>query len=223
MKKLLVLALLIASVTFIFAVESDFSDVVGYVKYECISNANGDASLVALSMNSGYTLASELGAVYPEITTISTWDNENKILITATNYGGGFWFPDAELNANQGFFVTTSTNIDIFVAGSLNGVNSNDLISNANGDSNLITIPVQSNIAFASELGTEITQLTTLSEWDNVNKLWITATNYGGGFWFPDTALNRGSVYSLTVSENTTWPNVGSRNIHQKTLKNNKK
>ena len=60
MKKILLPLLLILAVGMLAAVESEPSEVVGYVKYDCLVGLN----LVAMPMDDGLTLTSEVGAIY---------------------------------------------------------------------------------------------------------------------------------------------------------------
>jgi hypothetical protein len=173
-------------------------------------------------MNSGYNLASQLGADYPEVNSLSTWDNVNKMWETSVNYGDGFWWQDAALTPNQPFFVTVTENVDIFIAGSLNEQTSFDLTANANGDFNVITLPVDSSYELASTLNAELTEMSTLSSWNNVDKMWETAVNYGDGFWWPDTTIYPASVYLISVTADVVWPDLGRSNQLTKTKSNKK-
>ena len=69
MKKLILPLLLLVAFGMLAAVESDPSAIVGYVKYPCVAGYN----TIALAMEQGYTMASEVGDAIPA-TTVGTWD-----------------------------------------------------------------------------------------------------------------------------------------------------
>ena len=107
MKKLLVLGILVLFVSAVFTLESDPSDVVGYVKYGCVTNALGDFNLMAVSLDAGYTVASEVGVDYPAIQSIKHWDNVGQVWVASDNFGT-FWWPDNAVSIAQPYYVNVS-------------------------------------------------------------------------------------------------------------------
>ncbi|MFA7058000.1 MAG: hypothetical protein WC155_10665 [Candidatus Cloacimonadales bacterium] len=168
MKKLLILALLIASVTFVFATESNFSDVVGYVKYELVAN---DYNMIALPMDTGITTTAELAAaISPAVTDILVWDNEThgwKQYLSS--------MPEGIFNIETGdallIYLGGTTNVDFYCAGTLPEQANYDLIAN---DYHSIMLPLnQSEITttaeFAAAIGEGVTDILT---WDNETHGW---------------------------------------------------
>lgn len=168
MKKLLILALLIASVTFIFAAESEFSDVVGYVKYELTAS---DYNMIALPMDTGITTTAELAAaISPAVTSITIWDNEAHgwkqyaVSVTSTDF---------EINHGDALLVylAGATDVDFYCAGTLPEQANYDLIAN---DYHSMMLPlnrseVTTTAEFAAAIGSGITSITT---WDNETHGW---------------------------------------------------
>lgn len=217
----LVLFLLMLSVP-LLALESEPSETVGYVKYECKSNPNGDYNLIALALDAGYTLASELGADYPFITSIRQWDQVSQIWVSSDNFGGGFWFPDNPINPNEALLITINTSEDdVFVAGGLNTPASYNFVTNANGDYNTMMLPFEeSALTNSTLLGEDIGVCTSIRVWDNIDQNWVASDNFGGGFWFPEYDVDTGFPYYITVSSNITWPSTrGSKVVRDFTSK----
>ena len=210
MKKLLSLIVVVLFLGSLFAVESDPSEVVGYVEYSCVFDAvAGDYNLIAIPMNAGYTLASELGSDYPSITSIRHWDNVAQSWVASDNLGGGFWWPDNAIVENEVYYINVDANTDIYIAGGMNADPSYSLVSDpVLGDYNAIMLPLDSAFTLASELGNDIGVCTSIREWDNVAQSWVASDNLGGGFWWPDNPVAIAGAYYINVSANTTWPTV---------------
>ncbi len=214
MKKLLILTMMCVLIGSMVALESDPSEVVGYVKYECVTNANGDLNFIAASLDAGYTIASELGADYPDIASIRYWDSTNQVWVSSDNYGGGFWFPDNPINPNQPLFITVTAGFDLYFAGGLNAEPSYSLVTNANGDLNTIMLPFsKSDLTDTQLLGDDIGVCASIRNWDHTNQAWVASDNYGGGFWFPVNQVEVAQPYYVTVTSNVTWPSVTRENI----------
>lgn len=211
MKKLLVLALLIASVTFMFAVESEFSDVVGYVKYELYAN---DYNMIALPMgDTGITTTAELAAaISPDVTSISVWDNEthnwNQYLVSTPSTSFDIFNGDAFL-----IYLAGSANVDFYCAGTLPTQANYDLIAN---DYHTLMLPLnRSDITTTEQLATSIgSGVTSISTWDNETHNWnqyLVST--------PSTSfdINIGDGFLIYSNEAYTgWNAPAGRNITSK-------
>ena len=216
MKKLLILALLIASVTFIFAVESDYSDVVGYVKYELYAN---DFNMIALPMgDTGITTAAELAtAISPDIESISVWDNESHgwnqydVLTPATSF-------DIEPGDAFLIYMGGSTNVDFYCAGTLPTQANYDLVAN---DFHTMMLPLnRSDITTTAEFAASIgTGIESISTWDNETHGWnqydvlTPATSYdiniGDGFLIFSNEAYTG--WNAPAGRNTTTKRASAR------------
>jgi len=192
----------------LLALESEPSEVVGYVKYECVSNINGDYNFIALPLNAEYTTASELGADYPFISAIRQWDPTSQSWVASDNYGSGFWFPDNTINPNEAILVSISdSSADIFIAGTLNSAAEYVFVNNSNGDYNAMMLPFEeSSLTTSTALGEDIPNCTSIRKWEPVAQEWIASDNYGGGFWFPEFPVDTATAYFVTVDVGSTWP-----------------
>ncbi len=211
MKKLLVLALLIASVTFMFAAESDFSDVVGYVKYELYAN---DFNMIALPMgDTGITTTAELAAaISPDVTDISVWDNEThnwKQYLVSTP-GSSF-----EIAPGDAFLVSLAgtANVDFYCAGTLPVQASYDLVAN---DFHTMMLPLnRSEITTTAEFAAAIGEgVTDISTWDNETHNWkqYLVSTPGSSF-----EINIGDGFLVSTTEAVTgWNAPAGRNITSK-------
>jgi len=94
MKKFILPLLLILTVGMLAAVESEPSEVVGYVKYDMLVGNN----LIAIPMECPWQWASELGNSFSgSVDQISYWVAANQYFVTATNLGD-FWDCDFAVN-----------------------------------------------------------------------------------------------------------------------------
>jgi len=221
MKKMLLLftVLLIGSLC---AVESEPSDVVGVVKFECLANSNGNNNFIAMCLNDSYSTASELGTAYPSITSIRQWNPTTQTWIASDNYGGGFWYPDNTLNPNEPLYVAVNTSTNIYIVGSLNESPSYNLVSNSNGNLNAIMLPLDSAFTLSSQLGNDIGVCTSVRSWNKTTQAWDSCDNFGGNFWYPDNPVTAGNPYYVSVTSNITWPEDRALPVKDKILNNNK-
>ncbi len=205
MKKLLVLALLIASVTFMFAVESDFSDVVGYVKYELYAN---DFNMIALPMDAGITTTAELAAaISPDVTSITKWDGgwaQYSTSSPATSF---------DISEGESFLVYLggTTDVDFYCAGTLPTQANYDF---AGSDFNQIMLPLnRSDITTAAELATSIgAGVTSITTWNNGG--WVQYSTSSPATSFD---INIGDGFLIYTNEAYTgWNAPAGRNITSK-------
>ena len=106
MKKFILPLLLLLAIGMLSAVESPASAVVGYVKYDCVTGNN----FVAMPMNDGLTLTSEVGALYGEdINSILIWSPIAQGWDTAVNFGGGYWEPDLGVSIGTPLFLNSGS------------------------------------------------------------------------------------------------------------------
>ncbi len=211
MKKLLVLALLIASVTFIFAVESDYSDVVGYVKYELYAN---DYNMIALPMgDTGITTTAELAAaISPDITSISVWDNETS---NWKQYSVSSPISSFAIEPGDAFliYMAGTANVDFYCAGTLPTQANYDFVAS---DFHTVMLPLnRSDISTTLELATSIgSGITSISTWDNETSNW---KQYSVSSPISSFDINIGDGFLIYSNEAYTgWNAPAGRNITTK-------
>ncbi|MCB5280016.1 MAG: hypothetical protein LHW59_10920 [Candidatus Cloacimonetes bacterium] len=205
MKKFILPLMLLFFVGTMFAVESAPSDVVGYVKYECVINANGGNNLVALPMGTQFTMASDLGDAYPGvITTVTGWDAANQGW-SAAFLSGGTWYDNFAVSPGMSYMLTVTENVDFYSIGDLNDPIAYDLVYNANGGNSLIMVPLdRSDLLEADDLGDDIGVVSTVTKWDNVSQGWSAAFK-SGGTWYDNYSIAIAMPLMVTATEATTW------------------
>lgn len=207
MKKILLPLLLILAVGMLAAVESEPSEVVGYVKYDCLVGLN----LVAMPMDDGLTLTSEVGAIYnatnENIDAINIWDPASQTWFFSTNYGGGFWDPDLPVAPGSILYFNTITPLTFYSIGAMPSTNAQ---YNIIPGLNTIMVPLNMNtLTLTSEVGASIGDgeyLDAINLWDAVSQTWTFSTNYGGGFWDPDLNVSIGTPLFVNSINSVTWP-----------------
>lgn len=221
MKKLLLPLLLVLLISMLAAVESDPSEVVGYVKYDCVPGLN----FVAMPMDDGLMLTSEVGAVYnvadEYIDTINMWNSDTQAWDFAVNYGGGFWDPDLEVGTGYVLYFNTSAAFPFY---SMGNMPAQEATYNIVAGLNTVMIPLnQSALTLTSEVGATIGDgeyVDTINLWNSDTQAWDFAVNYGGGFWDPDLDVAIGMPLYLNSADVATWP---SRSASSPTLRSSRK
>jgi len=205
MKKFILPLLLILSIGLLIAAESEASDVVGYVKYECLFTPNGSNTLIALPMGTQFATASAIGDAYPGIINVITgWNPDNQVWAAASKVGDT-WYGDFNVYPGMSYMVTVTETVDFYSMGDLNAPVEYTLVSNANGSNSLIMVPLnRSDLAEADDLGDDVGVVSVVTKWDNTNQVW-TAASKVGETWFGNYGISIAMPLMVTVTEATTW------------------
>lgn len=199
MKKLILPLLLLVAFGMLAAVESDPSEVVGYVKYPCVAGLN----YLALPMEQGYTMVSNFADNYPGMfDALYYWDNVNQQWIGA--YDFGYWEGDFSVATGSVLMVSALLAADTYSIGELPASNAQYSILPG---LNSMMIPLnKSNITMASMLADEIGAgaLDAMYYWDNANQQWVGA--YDFGYWEGDFATTIGMPLLVSSMTTATWP-----------------
>jgi hypothetical protein len=189
MKKLIIPLLFIFAIGILAAVESEPSEIVGYVKYPCVVGNNFVA------------MASDWAAGYPGLLdAMSYWDAASQSWVTAINLG--YWDGDFPVHPGSVMMIYALNPINAYSIGNIPATNATyNLLTGLND----IMIPLnRSDITMAGQVGDEIGVLDAMSYWDNSTQSWVTAFNLG--YWQGDFSISIGypmQVYSLSP---VTWP-----------------
>jgi len=207
MKKLLFVLLVLLAFGLLTAVESDPSATVGYVKYPSLIGNN----LVAMPMNDGNTMVSEVCLPYngaDAINTVNLWDPIGQTWVACVNYGGNYFDPDELVGPGSILFFNTYSAFDFYSIGAMPSTNAqyNIVIGN-----NTIMIPLNySSLTLVSEVGMSIDPtndaINTMNIWDNVGQTWVACVNYGGNYFDPDESVTIGKPLFINSYANITWP-----------------
>jgi hypothetical protein len=208
MKKMLLSLMLIISM-FAFAAESSPSATVGYVKYGNVYNASSSSyNFIALPLDAGYTLASEIDPSGTNINQISYWDATGQGWVACDDWGGGFWDPDFAVAPGGAYMVNALQAHNFISSGSIPSAPTYTLVYNAASSSyNFIMHPLEkSALTMASALGDDIGICNQISYWDATGQGWSACDDWGGGFWDPDFASGVGNPLMLNVISGGSWP-----------------
>lgn len=217
MKKLILPLLLLVAFGMLAAVESAPSEVVGYVKYDCVVGDN----LVAMPMEQGITLTTEFGALFGEdINTINIWNSATQTWDASVNYGGGFWDPEIEIGMGSVLFFNTTAPLTYYSIGEMPAANAQYSI--VTGD-NTVMVPLnKSDLSTTALVGATMDDgetVNTINIWNAATQTWDASVNYGGGFWDPEIDTPIGTPLFLNSGSDFTWP-AGPRSNVQ--LRNSK-
>jgi len=212
MKKLIFPLLLMLAIGMLAAVESDPSNVVGYVKYPCVAGVN----TVALPMEQGFEWATEVGD-HIGATMVGTWNPalEGWDAIEAFPWGGwdGDDFPVAP---GAPLLVYVEDAMDFYSIGGLPEPATFALVEG----NNVIMLPLnKSELAIATDLGDDI-GATMIGSWNPVDEGWDTIEAFPWGGWDGDdftTAI--GDPLLVYVEGEFTWPAAAARGTFNVTSK----
>ncbi len=205
MKKFILPLLLLLAVGMLAAVESDPSAVVGYVKYHCEIGNN----FIALPMNSGFTLVSEIDAAYPgKFGMVSMWNHPDMPMDWFTAIPGeGYWDNDFEVGNGAVLFVNANEAFDFYSMGSLYAENAQYNLEVGN---NAVMIPLNLSAVdtpwMLSEIGGTM-DAGMVSMWNHPDMPmdWFTATP-GEGYWDNDFEISIGMPLFINANSEMTWP-----------------
>lgn len=214
MKKVLLPILLLMAISFMFAVESAPSEIVGYVKYPCVTVAGG-LNFIAIPMESGYLYASDLANAFPGMMdALSYWDAATQTWVAAVD-GGGYFDGDYEVAPGMPIMINALADFNFYSMGSLPATRySYDLLAGLNA----IMVPLsRSDLLLAGDVGYAIGPIDAVSNWDAATQTWVAAVE-AGGFWDGDYSVTIGMPLMVNALEDVTWS--GAKNVN--TLKASK-
>ena len=197
MKKLILPLLLMVAFGMLAAVESAPSEVVGYVKYDCVAGLNH----IALPMDQGYTMAGEFADTYPgTMDALSYWDAATQSWVTAFDLG--YWEGDFAVAPGAVLMISAMAPFSAYSIGDMPATNATYALLAGLND---IMVPLnRSDIGWAGEIGTEIGSVDALSYWDAASQSWVTAFDLG--YWEGDFEVSIGSPIQLNSFAAATWP-----------------
>ncbi len=159
MKRVILPLLVLFGLSMLFALESDPSDVVGYIQYTIDANNYG---MVALPFGSGLTMASELAAeISPNITTVVAWSGG-----TWQQHAVGYPGTDFAVADDNSYLVANGDSNPVvwYAEGTVGTPAAFDIVG---ADYTQIMLPLDcSDLTLASELASDIgTDVTTIVTW----------------------------------------------------------
>jgi len=209
MKKLnLMIIVLFLFSAFLFGVESEPSEIVGYVAYDCVEGPATNNNFIALPMDTGYVMASELGDAYlGQIDAISRWVPSTQSWFTAS-YAAGTWFNDFELDPGNSYMINVTEAIVFYSVGSIVPPIQYNLIEGPATNNNFIMVPLdRSDLILASGLGNDVGVVDAVSKWVAGTQSWFTAS-YAAGSWFNDFDIDIAMPLMVNITEAVNWPDM---------------
>ena len=210
MKKLLLPLLLILSFSFLAAVESDPSAVVGYVKYDLVAGNN----MVAIPMTCSWATAGALGDSFGTdpgtgaaiVDQVSYWDAASQFFISAVEFGG-YWEDDFAITTGNVLMLNSYAAATMYSAGTLPPPATYNLVAG----NNTLMVPLnKSSITMAGALGDEMVAggVDQISYWDAASQFFITAVEFGG-YWEDDFTIGIAMPLMANAYTPITWPARG--------------
>lgn len=199
MKKVIMPLLLILSFSFLMAVESDPSAVVGYVKYDMAAGLN----YVALPMDQGFTSAAAFGE-YAGATIVQKWDPATELWDpTISEIFTGMWDGDFTVGPGDVLLIGVAEAGALYSIGDLPAPATYSLVAGLNS----IMIPLnRSDLTLATEAGTEM-GATIVQKWDPATELWDpTITEIFTGMWDGEIEISIAQPLLVGVGAASTWP-----------------
>ncbi|MCB5284145.1 MAG: hypothetical protein LHW45_00910 [Candidatus Cloacimonetes bacterium] len=201
MKKLILPLLLLVAFGMLAAVESDPSNVVGYVKYPCYTGNN----YVAYPMGEATTAEGSVVDYIANFGAIAMWSNSGQTW-TSISYDADFaeWSGTMPLN-NAGCMTFNSlSNFDFYSL----GTPSDAITFGIYAGNNRIYVPLdRSDLGTAEELGDEVGNIIAVAWYTNSTHSWA-SISYDPDFmeWSGTHAIAIGDPLTLNSTAATTWP-----------------
>ena len=204
MKKLILPLLLLVAFGMLAAVESDPSNIVGYVKYTLYAGNNG----IALPMEQGYTQASAVGNAITGCTTVRTFNGATQAWVAATKTPFGTWTNNFTVSAGDPLWIYTPTAGTFYSIGNLpDDLRTPPYTIYANANS-WIMIPLsKSALNTAALLGNNIPGCTTVRNFNGATQAWVAAAKTPFGTWTNSYATTIGMPLWIYSTIAGTWPN----------------
>jgi hypothetical protein len=203
MKKLILPLLLLVAFGMLAAVESDPSNVVGYVKYPCYTGI----SYVAYPMGNDVTAEAAATPYLPNVSAIAKWSNSGQSWSSIT-YDAEFmeWSGSMPLDNSGCMTFTAESNFDYYSLGAPLNTVTWDIYAGLNR----IYVPLnRSDLGTAEELADEVGGIESVAWYTNSTHSWASIT-YDAEFmeWSGTKAVSIGDPLTLASTSGTmhTWP-----------------
>lgn len=160
MKKLLMVAVLVACVGIASAAESQ--NIVGYTKVNCPA---GQLTLVSLNFETGgLTIDDLLGGQVPDLTVVNLWDKDANAYVTSTKGRSGF-SPDAVVNLGDALWIKAPSTTEVVLLGEVLTAGTNTVAVAAGLEATGYYYPV-STLWTDTDLSSQAPDLSVLNVWD---------------------------------------------------------
>jgi len=200
----------------LFAVESEPSEIVGYVAYELQQGLN----FVAIPMvDEGLSWAEDLANAIGPVDVVNKWNPDGQTWNAAYEFGGA-WNDDEEgFIAGTGvYLININQPVDNLVFYSVGTMFEPLAQHNLVAGLNSIMLPLdRSDIINAGEsnvdglgLGDEIGPVDVVNKWSSAAQTWTAAYKFAGA-WNDDFAISIGDPFLINLTEAVDWPELRGR------------
>ena len=208
MKKLILPLLLLVAFGMLAAVESDPSEVVGYVKYDLVVGNN----TLALPMVQSYALAADVGNAITGCTQVRYFDataSPQAWVAAVKSPFGGTWSPNFAVTNGMPLWIYTGTAGAFYSIGDLPDPLPAYTLYVGN---NFIMVPLdESALNLAGLVGNSITGCTQVRYFDATAtpQAWVAAVKSPfGGTWSPNFTTEIGDPLWIYTGTAGTWPSA---------------
>jgi hypothetical protein len=200
MKKTMLAFLLIASIVMLSALESDPSDVVGFVKYEMLTGLN----FIALPMDAGYATSADVGNGITDANQMSYWNETSQIWVSSNKNMFGNWVSPFAVEGGMPLMARTTSASDFYVAGSMfDPEPTYDLVVGLN----TIMVPLSKTTLTTSALvGNDLGSVDQMSYYNSTSQLWVSSNKNMFGNWVSPFATDIAMPLMTRATATFTWP-----------------
>jgi hypothetical protein len=202
MKKLLTSIVIVLFIGSLFAVESDPSEVVGYLEFSGVTGLN----FISVPLDAGYVTSTDLVTPILACNQISRWDEAVQGWVSYNKSPFGTWPTSFALTPGMAVMIKLTGDEDVYVAGSLFVPEiSFDLVLELNA----ISIPLsRSDITTSAILGTDMSDINQISRWDAGLQGWVSYNKSPFGTWPTSFVTTIGMPVMVKATSVFTWPTV---------------
>ena len=212
----------------LIAVESEPSDVVGFVKYECITTASTDVNIVCAALDNGVItaqdLANEIGPA-GVVDAVSKWDVASQSwqqvtysFIPVPPPGAWAWSGNFDITNGDVLAINVTEPVDYYCAGDIPADPVYNFTTTPTTDVNPVMLPLsKSNLATAQDLANDIGaagDVDAVSVWDATTQSWQQVTYSfipvpppGAWAWSGNFDIDIAHGYMVNMTTDVTWPN----------------
>ena len=205
MKKLILPLLLLVAFGMLAAVESDPSNIVGYVKYPLFAGQN----VIALPMVQTYAQASEVGNAITGCNKVSKYNGATQAWVAASKTPFGTWNGNYTVEPGMPLLINTTAAGNFYSIGDLPADLRIPPFTLYVGQ-NFIMLPLnKSALNTAALLGNDIPGCNKVSKYVNTgtSQGWVAASKTPFGTWNGSYPTYIGQGYMINTTTAGTWPN----------------
>jgi len=210
MKKLVMIGMVLVFAASIFALESEPSEVVGYVTYECVLAEGTDWNFIALSMGTGLLTTADLGDAISGCNSISVWNVESQSSSQTTWMGPPFnqWTNIQDLDDGYAYMVNVTEAVDVYIAGGMIVQPTYDLALAEGTDWNWIMVPMDATFTQSSGIADDIGVCNAIGNWNATTQSTSQSTWMGPPFnqWTNVFDIAIGMPLLVNINSEVSWP-----------------